>query len=132
MSNSIHVAVLQRAAEILGGKMELRTFLRVPMRQLDVWMKGDERPPAYVFLVAVDLITKEPETGAPDVVRKSIELRRKAALTGRAAQAARDNAASIIERSKAIRAALLEQGVPPAAPPRKVSAGEFAATEFTP
>lgn len=52
----MHVRVLGRAAEILGGKVELRAHLRVSMRELEAWLAGRDRPPAYVFLRAVDLI----------------------------------------------------------------------------
>ncbi len=56
MPETVHVRVLVRAAEILGGKAELRVHLRVSMRELEAWLAGRDRPPAYVFLRAVDLI----------------------------------------------------------------------------
>ena len=137
MPSSVHVEVLRRAAEILGGKAALRAWLGVSMRQLDYWMQGAGRPPTYAFLKAVDLISAESDPGATEALRRSIELRRKAALINRAARAARDNAddalrnaASAIERSKAIRAWLLEQEGPPPARLRDMSVEQFTATEF--
>lgn len=137
MSSSVHVEVLRRAAEILGGKSALRALLRVPMPQLDLWMQGAARPPSYIFLRAIDLISAEPDSGSPAAVRRSIELRRKSRLLGQAARAARDNAdeafrsaASTLERSREIRASLLGLDAPLAARLRNVSAEDFAATEF--
>lgn len=48
--------VLCRAAEILGGRPQLRRYLRVSALSLGVWMAGTEPPPTEVFLKAVDVI----------------------------------------------------------------------------
>src|SRR6185503_15262519 len=61
----IRCQVLHRAAEMLGGKSELRTRLRVPMRQLEGWMQGADHMPTHIFLAAVDIISEGPESG-PD------------------------------------------------------------------
>lgn len=61
---------MQRAAEIVGGKSELRRRLRVPMRDLEDWLSGTAAPPTDVFLVAVDIIStdvsaaEQPDTAA--------------------------------------------------------------------
>ena len=56
MTSSLHHHVLRRAAGILGGKEQLRVRLRVSMRELDAWLNGT-RPPIYIFLAAVDVIS---------------------------------------------------------------------------
>jgi len=67
---AVRCQVLHRAAEMLGGKSELRTRLRVPMRQLEGWMQGADPMPTHIFLAAVDIISEAPEPGprrmAPD------------------------------------------------------------------
>ncbi|HEX2566880.1 MAG TPA: GAF domain-containing protein [Burkholderiales bacterium] len=59
---SLHDQVLIKAASILGGKARLRDRLRVSMHQLDRWLSGEERPPNYVFLSAVDIISAQEDT----------------------------------------------------------------------
>lgn len=84
----VHVKVLERAAEVLGGKAALREVLRVSMQVLERWMLGIEVPPRYAFLRAVDIITEQPANAASEPV-----LRR---------------AAAALKRSKEIRGQLLE------------------------
>lgn len=134
---SVHVELLRRAAEILGGKAALRAWLRVSSLQLESWMEGAARPPAYVFLKVVDLVTGVADCGRPEVVRRSIELRRKATLVNEAARLARENtdkalakAASTLERAQEIQALQLSQKSPPPARRRKLSAEDFAAAKF--
>jgi GAF domain-containing protein len=52
----VHSLTLQRAAELLGGKMKLRELLRVPMSELEAWLAGVAAPPLHAFLKAVDVI----------------------------------------------------------------------------
>lgn len=51
---------LQRAADAIGGKEELRARLRVPAPLLELWMAGRRRPPVEIFLKAVDLASGQP------------------------------------------------------------------------
>jgi hypothetical protein len=55
--SSARVRALQRAEEILG-RQGLRDYLNVPMRELTLWLRGDEAPPTDVFLRVVDLIVE--------------------------------------------------------------------------
>lgn len=61
MPTSIHAATLQRAADLLGGKAQLRAHLRVSMRELGSWLDGSAAPPLDAFLKAVDVISR-PQT----------------------------------------------------------------------
>jgi GAF domain len=56
MPISVHSLALQRAADLLGGKMRLRELLRVPMSELENWLAGAVAPPLDAFLKAVDVI----------------------------------------------------------------------------
>jgi hypothetical protein len=109
------------------------------MRELESWMQGVARPPTSIFLKVVDLISAEADSGKPEAVRHSIELRRKAALVSQAARSARENAdaalskaRSTIEQSREMRASLLAQLSPLQARPSRLSAEDFAASEFAP
>lgn len=77
MEDTVYSRTLQRAAEVLGGKSKLREVLRVPLRELDRWMAGAERPPTDIFLKAVDLVTPTPlEPRSPSgVVQRACTLR---------------------------------------------------------
>ena len=50
---------LLRAFEILGSRRALARQLRVPLADLDAWLKGDETPPTAVFLGAVDVVESQ-------------------------------------------------------------------------
>jgi len=56
MRDSVHARALQRAAEVLGGKDELRKFLGATTQELEEWMTGVATPPTEVFLRVVDVI----------------------------------------------------------------------------
>lgn len=77
MEDTVYSRTLQRAAEVLGGKSKLREVLRVPLRELDRWMVGAERPPTDIFLKAVDLVTPTPLEPRPPsgVVQRACKLR---------------------------------------------------------
>jgi len=62
---TLEMRVLRRAAELLGGERELARRLHVPMRDLFMWLKGDERPTKVYFLCAVDLLLELGESGIP-------------------------------------------------------------------
>ncbi len=50
---------LQRAADILGGRDKLSKHLRVPSKELDLWIADRAEPPRGVFLKAVDVVLEE-------------------------------------------------------------------------
>jgi hypothetical protein len=62
--DTTHARTLQRAARLLGGKERLREHLRIPMRALDTWLAGAEKPPMDIFLKAVDVISSGTSTPA--------------------------------------------------------------------
>ena len=59
MDTSVRVLTLRRAAEILGGPMQLRIYLNVSAICLAAWMTGVDNMPTQVFLKAVDLVMEE-------------------------------------------------------------------------
>lgn len=63
MNTSVHLRTLEKAAEILGGERALARYLRVPMPELFVWMRGAVPCPDGVFLRAVDLVLNDLELG---------------------------------------------------------------------
>jgi hypothetical protein len=59
--NSVHARTLEKAAELIGGERALARYLRVPMPELFVWMRGGSPIPDGVFLRAVDLVLNDLE-----------------------------------------------------------------------
>ncbi|HET7364163.1 MAG TPA: GAF domain-containing protein [Burkholderiales bacterium] len=123
----VYAKALQRAAEILGGKRQLRERLRVPMSYLEAWMAGGEQPPMDVFLKTVDIISA---AGAPENARylangvqNSRELRREAAVLRAAAQRTQERARAIYDSILAAQAT---------AAPRPRSALGFLQQKFDP
>jgi len=53
----LHVRLLERAAETLGGTDELCRYLGVPEVCIRVWLRGLVSPPDDVFLKLVDLLS---------------------------------------------------------------------------
>jgi len=93
---TVYARALQRAADILGGKDQLRATLRVPMRRLAEWLDGAAEPPMHVFLKAVDIISGPASGTAPTAasVRARVLTRRSAELierTQRAVSQARES-----------------------------------------
>jgi len=73
---SLHIELLRKAAELLGGSARLGRELQVPARNLGRWMTGLEPMPRPMFLKVVDLIialTSEPAEApaAPKAQRAS-------------------------------------------------------------
>ena len=141
MPTSVYTQVLARAAEILGGTPALRAWLRVSSHALDAWMQGTVRPPSYVFLKSVDLISAEADSGKSEFVRRSIELRRKSALVAWAARTTRDKSdevarrtLSTLERSVQVHASILERAGrgPLKAQARNISVEDFVRARFAP
>jgi hypothetical protein len=54
----VHMAALQRAAEILGGRQALAQYLDVPLQFLELWLDGHTPPPPDVFLRAIDVVVE--------------------------------------------------------------------------
>jgi hypothetical protein len=50
---------LRRAADILGGPVQLRRHLKVSALVLTLWMSGAAATPTDVFLKVVDLIVEQ-------------------------------------------------------------------------
>jgi hypothetical protein len=59
--NSVHARTLEKAAHLVGGERALARYLRVPMPELFVWMRGVSPIPDGVFLRAVDLVLNDLE-----------------------------------------------------------------------
>jgi hypothetical protein len=55
---TIHSLTLQRAAALLGGAPALSEYLDVPLRRLQLWMRGTLPPPNDIFLKAVDVVAE--------------------------------------------------------------------------
>jgi hypothetical protein len=51
---------LWRAAERLGSRARLASFLGVDADQLERWLSGAEAAPLWVYLTAFDLIAETP------------------------------------------------------------------------
>jgi len=54
--SDVHIRTLMRAAEIVGGPMELAFMLKVTPSHLSLWLGGLEPCPSPIFLKAVDLV----------------------------------------------------------------------------
>ena len=134
--DSVHTRVLAHAAALLGGRAALRAWLRVSMRDLDAWMSGAVRTPAYIFLKAVDLLDADSARidalrSAADVLYKSNTIRAraqeavdKAVDVRRRSELARERSRHILECSReTLEAMALARSA--------ISAGEFAAVEFS-
>jgi GAF domain-containing protein len=71
MASPVHVRVLRRAADLLGGPDALARRLGARRAELAGWMSGEERIPERVFLAAVDVIM----AADAERLRRSAELR---------------------------------------------------------
>jgi hypothetical protein len=138
MPSSVYSEVLHRAAAMLGGRQALRVWLRVSARDMDAWMDGAERPPVYVFLQAVDLVNGENEPAGSETLRRARELRHQAGVAKGAARSAKREAretfalaTQLVERSRRLRAALLDNAPGHAARRRALSVNEFVSAEFS-
>ena len=58
MASRVHTQALRRAADILGGPVQLRGYLKVSALVLTLWMSGATATPNDVFLKVVDLIVE--------------------------------------------------------------------------
>lgn len=67
MDTVVRTRTLRRAAEILGGRAELRKYLNVSAICLAAWMTGLDTAPTDVFLKAVDIVM-ENAADRPEVI----------------------------------------------------------------
>jgi hypothetical protein len=61
--SDLHVRLLQRATDKLGGTEEVARYLQVPEVRIRIWMRGLICPSDDIFLRLVDLLQESP--GAP-------------------------------------------------------------------
>ena len=122
---TIFARALHRAATVLGGKDKLREHLRVSLRDLEAWIRGDERPPMDVFLKAVDIISAAPLPDNADAVRRSRELRQQS-------HEVKTRLVATHERSLAIYQAILERHAAQSTLPKPASALAFLQRKFEP
>lgn len=54
--STVHTETLRRAAAAMGGAARLAKALRVPAKQAQRWLAGDDYPPTDVYLRALDLL----------------------------------------------------------------------------
>jgi hypothetical protein len=54
--SEVHIRTLMRAAEIVGGPLELAFRLKATPSHLSLWLGGLEPCPSPIFLKAVDLV----------------------------------------------------------------------------
>jgi hypothetical protein len=59
LNTPVHARTLVKAAELLGGERALARYLKVPMAELFVWMRGATPVPDQIFLRAVDLVLND-------------------------------------------------------------------------
>jgi hypothetical protein len=56
---SIYSRAIQKAADLLGGRVRLAKVLLVPASDIDDWIADRARPPREVFLRVVDIVLDE-------------------------------------------------------------------------
>ena len=59
MAASVYSRTLQKAAELLGGRKKLARTLRAPIKDIEMWIADEAKPPLNVFLRVGDLIIDE-------------------------------------------------------------------------
>jgi len=67
--SQLHLILLQRAAETLGGAEALARYLAVPPVRVRIWLRGLIAPPDDVFLRLIDLLRPELPTDLPPAER---------------------------------------------------------------
>jgi len=55
-----YASALSRAEKILGGRVRMAAFFRVPPEKIEAWLAGDEEAPLEVFLRSLDVIADGP------------------------------------------------------------------------
>jgi DNA-binding transcriptional regulator YiaG len=61
--HTTHIRVLQRAADLLGGEVQLATALNVSPELLSKWLSGEARPSTKAYFTALDIVTRHLEQG---------------------------------------------------------------------
>lgn len=72
--DSLHVRVLERAAEKIGSKTALCDYLQVPFSTLRAWLCGGKTPPDIFFLKALQIIGAQPRISAASVIERARQL----------------------------------------------------------
>jgi GAF domain-containing protein len=124
VEETVQSRALKRAAQMLGGKAQLREHLKCSARDLDTWLAGAQKPPMDVFLKAVDIVS-----AASPVLSKPAE---RARQLRHKADAAIARAAATRERSLAIYQAIVERRLEFKPAPRPASALAFLQAKFEP
>jgi DNA-binding transcriptional regulator YiaG len=70
---TVQQRTLKRAREILGGSdQQLARVLLVPLASLNLWLEGKERPPAWVFLRAADIVNEGEDSIYAQMLREQL------------------------------------------------------------
>lgn len=59
MQEDTYRATVLRAAQLVGGPVELARRLQVPMADLTRWLAGEDRPSMGTFLKVIDIVLEE-------------------------------------------------------------------------
>lgn len=59
MAASVYARAVRRAAELVGGRDNLASALKVSRAEIDKWLLEEKKPPRDMFLRVVDLIIDE-------------------------------------------------------------------------
>ena len=70
MNPELHRRLLERAAEIVGGKAQLCRRLGIERHSLEFWLAGRATPPPEVFFAAADLVLQDDVSRASQDRRK--------------------------------------------------------------
>lgn len=115
---TLHIRALARAAQVLADVEALASRLGISQAKLKAYLEGVAPLPQVLFLKVVDIVTDEQRqstAAARDVVQQSLEVRRQSELARQVAAGARRRAGDVlsraaagVERSKKIRARLLD------------------------
>jgi hypothetical protein len=64
---SLFERTLKSALDIVGNEQGLARRLRVPLKDLHAWLVGEEGPPEWIFLRAVDVVVGAGEARSVEV-----------------------------------------------------------------
>jgi hypothetical protein len=56
LQRTLFERTLGRALDIVGDEQRLARRLHVPLNDLKAWLRGEEKPPSWAFLAAVDVV----------------------------------------------------------------------------
>jgi hypothetical protein len=66
----VYSRAFTRAAHLLGGVERLRAHLGVGMVQMNLWLRGQAKPPDAIFLKVVDVLAEHEEEELRGRVRR--------------------------------------------------------------